>query len=78
MAAVLAVILIIYALLKMEPFEQARGILNLVPVVQLTSNKIDFFSISQRGLCLYYLPSSSPKGHGFQNRPNIIIQVRYV
>ena len=61
----------------MRPFELARGILNLVPMVQLTSNKTDLFSISQRGLCLY-LPSSSPNGHGFQDSPSIIIQVRYV
>lgn len=75
---VLAIILIIYALSKMEPFELVRGILNLVPAVQLTSSKIDLFSISQRGLCHYYLPSSSPNGHGFQDSPSIIIQVRYV
>lgn len=60
---VLAIILITYALFIIEPLDWARWILNLVPMVQLTVNKIALSSISQRGLCLY---SSSPKGHGFQ------------
>lgn len=58
-AIVLAVILIIFAMFKIEPIELGKGILKLVLVVQLTDNKIAFAFISQRGLCFYYLPSSS-------------------